>query len=240
MFLVRLGSFDTHAGQADRHHELLDVLGRALPAFYADLAASGDADRTLTMTFSEFGRRLRENGSAGTDHGAAAPVFLFGPAVQGGFHGTAPDLGHVDSNGNLPTSTDFRRVYRTVLGSWLGLDAATSATILGGAYDPLDLLTGNATPADGAPVASAFELLPPAPNPVRGAAAVAFSAGGAGRAELALFDATGRRVALLASGDVGPGRQVATLEAAGLAAGVYVLRLQTAAGVKSRTVTVVR
>ena len=240
VYLVRLGSFDTHAGQIDRHHELLDVLGRSLAAFYADLGDSDDADRTLTMTFSEFGRRVSQNGSAGTDHGAAAPVFLFGPAVQGGFHGTGPDLAGVDGTGNLPVSTDFRSVYRTVLGSWLGLGEDASTAILGGRYDPLDLLAARATAAD-APVAGAlFELMPPAPNPVRTRTTVAFSVGAADYAELALFDATGRRVTIIASGTLGPGRQSATVDAAGLAAGVYVLRLQTAAGVRSQTMAVVR
>ena len=82
--------------------------------------------------------------------------------------------------------------------------------------------------------------MPPAPNPVRTRTTVAFSVGAAGRAELALFDATGRRVAVVASGAFAPGRQSAVVDAAGLAAGVYVLRLQTAAGVRSQTMTVVR
>ena len=240
VFLVRLGSFDTHAGQLDRHRELLDVLGRSLAAFYADLGDSGDADRTLTMTFSEFGRRVSQNGSAGTDHGAAAPVFLFGPAVKGGFHGTGPDIAGTDRQGNLPVSTDFRSVYRTVLGSWLGLDADASTAILGGDYAALDLLAGRATPTDGPVAGAGLELMPPSPNPVRTRATVAFTVGASGRAELALFDTTGRQVATLASGTFGPERQVAQVDAAGLAAGVYVLRLQTDTGVRAQTMTVVR
>ena len=240
VYLVRLGSFDTHAGQLDQHHKLLDVLGRSLAAFYADLGDSGDAGRTLTMTFSEFGRRVNQNGSAGTDHGAAAPVFLFGPAVQGGFHGAGPDLAGVDRSGNLPVSTDFRSVYRTVLGSWLGLGDDASAAILGGTYDPLDVLAARATSVDETGAVQALELLPPAPNPVRTRTVVAFSTGPADHAELALFDTTGRRVVTVAEGAFGPGRQTATLDAAGLAAGVYVLRLQTASGVRAQTLTVVR
>ena len=240
VFLVRLGSFDTHAGQLDRHRELLDVLGRSLAAFYADLGDSGDADRTLTMTFSEFGRRVAQNGSAGTDHGAAAPVFLFGPAVQGGFHGAGPDLAGVDRQGNLPVSTDFRSVYRTVLSSWLGLGADAATAILGGDYAPLDLLAGRATSAEGPLAGAGVELMPPAPNPVRGRAQVAFTAGAGGRAELELFDTTGRLVTTLASGAVGPGRQVTPVDASGLAAGVYVLRLRAEGAVRAQTLTVVR
>ncbi len=239
VYLVKLGSFDTHADQGDRHHQLLDQLGRALPAFYADLAASGDADRTLTMTFSEFGRRVHQNGSAGTDHGTAAPVMLFGPAVQGGFHGAGPDLAGQDRAGNLPTSADFRSVYRTVLSSWLGLDAAASAAILGGSYDPLSLLAGNATSTGAAPSAG-LELMPPAPNPVRGRSTVTFSVGAPGRVELSLYDTSGRRIAVLAGGDVSTGQHAATLDASGLAAGAYVLHLRTAGGSRSQTVAVTR
>ncbi len=99
VYLVSLRGFDTHAGQTDRHPALLQRLGDALAAFYADLGATGDDERVLTLTFSEFGRRVEENGSAGTDHGAAAPLFLLGPGVEGGLWGAAPDLGDLDRTG---------------------------------------------------------------------------------------------------------------------------------------------
>ncbi len=240
VYLVRLGTFDTHAGQGDLHHELLDVLARSLAAFYDDLGASGDSERTLTMTFSEFGRRVNENGSAGTDHGTAAPVFLFGPSVAGGFHGDAPALDGLDRFGNLPVTTDFRSVYATVLQSWLGLGVPDSDRILGGAYAPLDLLASRPTAGPGGPPAVPLAMAPPAPNPVRGAAAVRFSLPHASEVALDLFDVGGRRVATVASGRHGAGEHVARLDAGALASGTYLLRLVTADGAVTQTATVVR
>ncbi len=242
VFLVRLGSFDTHAGQAGRHESLLRTLGASVAAFYQDLAASGDAERTLTMTFSEFGRRVAENGSAGTDHGTAAPLFLFGPGVEGGFSGTGPDLAGLDAEGNLAHSTDFRNVYSTVLGSWLGLDAAVTGSILGDAYAPLDLL---ATPAPAATTttdvpADTLDLAVPAPNPVRTFTTVRYRLAAPADADLALYDTSGRQVATVASGPHGAGAHVAELDAHGLAAGLYVLRLQAGAEMRTQTLTVVR
>ena len=239
VYLVRLGGFDTHASQLGTHAELLDSLARSVAAFYDDLGASDDADRTLTMTFSEFGRRVHENGSAGTDHGTAAPVFLFGPSVTGGFTGDDPDLASLDGTGNLPVSTDFREVYATVLRSWLGLDATATTSILGGDYASLGLLTAPTADASGA-IASAFELAPPAPNPVRGRATVRYRLSNASRAELNLFDTTGRHVATLVAGTQTAGAHTATVDASGLAAGLYVLRLDTPDGTQTQMLTVVR
>ena len=239
VYLVRLGTFDTHAGQPLRHHELLDTLAKSLAAFYADLEATGDAERTLTMTFSEFGRRVNQNGSAGTDHGTAAPLFLFGPSVAGGFHGSAPDLVSVDANGNLQASTDFRSVYATVLRSWLGLGAGATSEILGGSYAPIDLLADSARYA-GQQVPTPLALSVPMPNPIQGSAAVRFSLPSGSRVDLELYDVAGRRVATLASGRYARGQHQARLDASGLAAGTYLLRLVAADGAVTQTATVVR
>ncbi len=117
------GGYDTHAEQAHAHANLLRTLGEALAAFWADLVAQGHGDRVLVLTWSEFGRRVAENGSRGTDHGTAAPLFLLGGRVRGGVYGAPPDLGRLDPNGNLRFETDFRSVYATVLEKWLGADA---------------------------------------------------------------------------------------------------------------------
>lgn len=127
---VTLGGFDTHSGQAPDHERLLTQLGGALAAFYADLAALGRDRDVLTMTWSEFGRRPEENGSEGTDHGTAAPMFLLGGTVNGGFYSTPPSLTDLDG-GNLKYTTDFRSVYASVLERWAG---APSMDILGAPY----------------------------------------------------------------------------------------------------------
>ncbi|WP_406700908.1 DUF1501 domain-containing protein [Singulisphaera sp. Ch08] len=135
IYYAQLGGFDTHAEQLNRHSGLLRELSRSVQAFLTDLDRSGDGDRVAVLVFSEFGRRLRENASAGTDHGTSAPVFLLGRAVQGGLHGPYPDLAHL--KGDDPEyAIDFRRVYATVLGRWLKLPAEAA---LGEHFEPLPL-----------------------------------------------------------------------------------------------------
>ena len=128
--------YDTHANQADQHGALLDTLAQALAAFQQDLTALKRADRVLVLVFSEFGRRVDENASLGTDHGAASNLFLVGPKVKAGLVGTYPSLETLD-DGDLIFNTDFRSVYATVLKDWLG---APPEPVLGAAYPLLDLL----------------------------------------------------------------------------------------------------
>jgi uncharacterized protein (DUF1501 family) len=129
--------YDTHATQLPLHAALLEELSGALKAFLDDLSASGLAERVLVLGFSEFGRRVAENGSAGTDHGTAGPVFLAGPGVKAGLVGNTPTLTDLDTEGDLKSSVDFRRIYATVLEGWLGL---SSEKALGGSFEPLPLL----------------------------------------------------------------------------------------------------
>lgn len=136
IFYTTQSGYDTHAGQSSSHYSLLDELSDALLAFLDDLKASGLDDRVVLLTFSEFGRRVAENGSAGTDHGTAGPVLLAGPNVKAGLHGSYPSLTDLDS-GDLKMTVDFRRVYATILDGWLGLPGASA---LGGPFEPLGLL----------------------------------------------------------------------------------------------------
>lgn len=140
IYMLTLDGFDTHAQQDTRHPDLLVEFGDSVKAFYEDLQAGGKDQSVLTMTFSEFGRRVNENGSMGTDHGSAAPLMMFGPAVNGnGFIGTDVNLSSLDIYGNLQFTTDFRQVYTTVLQDWLCINELTSDTILGGSYSKLAL-----------------------------------------------------------------------------------------------------
>ena len=122
VYYVALGGFDTHAGQPWRHQSLLSELAKGLAGFQQELAATGHADRVVTLTFSEFGRRVRENASQGTDHGAAGPVFLTGEPVRPGLLGEHPSLIDLD-RGDLKHTVDFRSIYAGVLEDWLGLDS---------------------------------------------------------------------------------------------------------------------
>jgi hypothetical protein len=132
VYYARQPGYDTHATQFGPHAVLLRELSGAVKAFLDDLAAAKVADRVTVLVFSEFGRTVKENGSAGTDHGTAGPVFLAGPCVKAGVVGTMPKLLDPDpKHGDLRVRTDFRRVYATVLEDWLGLPA-TAALPQGG------------------------------------------------------------------------------------------------------------
>ena len=136
IYYVTLDGFDTHSRQAPAHEALLRELSGALDAFVRDLDEHGHGDRVLTMSFSEFGRRLQENASEGTDHGAAAPAFLAGNRVKSGLIGKHPSL-HDLQDGDVKFHTDFRQVYATVLDQWLGVE---SAPILGSKFTPVAAL----------------------------------------------------------------------------------------------------
>jgi len=135
LFYVRLDGFDTHSSQAAQHAQLLQQVSQAIGAFYKDLSARGHKDRLLIMTFSEFGRRGKENGSKGTDHGSAAPMFLVGGEVKGGVVGAHPRLDKMVM-GNLVHHTDFRQVYAAILDKWLGV---SSKEVLGAEFKPVEV-----------------------------------------------------------------------------------------------------
>jgi len=118
---ITLGGFDTHSNQLAEHTALMETLDAGLTAFYRDLAAHGRADDVLVLTWSEFGRRVQQNANGGTDHGAGSILFALGNGVQGGLYGDAPNLASLIDNGNVPYTTDFRRVYATVIERWLGV-----------------------------------------------------------------------------------------------------------------------
>lgn len=134
---VTLGGFDTHANEQTTHDLLMKTLADGLSAFYTDLAKHGKADNVVIMTWSEFGRRVEENGSQGTDHGTAAPMFVLGNAVNKGIFGEPPSLSSLDSSGNMKYTIDFRSIYATVLDRWLG---ASSHDVLGGSYGSQNFL----------------------------------------------------------------------------------------------------
>ena len=136
VYYVSLGGFDTHANQAGAHERQLAQFDAAVGAFCRDLKDQGNFDRVMMLTFSEFGRRVAQNASGGTDHGAAAPLFLFGGALQGGLYGKYPSLTKLH-RGDLIHNTDFRSVYATILEQWLNTG---SAPVLGREFGTLPLL----------------------------------------------------------------------------------------------------
>jgi uncharacterized protein (DUF1501 family) len=140
VFYTLQPGYDTHSAQLFAHSNLLFELSGAVKAFLDDLTAAKLADRVAVLLFSEFGRTVKENGSAGTDHGTAGPVFLAGAPVRGGLVGATPSLLDLDpKHGDLRRSLDFRQVYAAILEDWLGLPAQEA---LGGTYERLPLFRG--------------------------------------------------------------------------------------------------
>lgn len=135
---ITLGGFDTHSGQVSDHSALMTTLDEGLSAFYQDLAARGKADDVLVLTWSEFGRRVAENGNGGTDHGSASIMFALGNRVRRGLYGDAPGLDALIDNGNLSYTVDFRSVYATIIDRWLGVP---SEALLGKAWDQLNFIS---------------------------------------------------------------------------------------------------
>src|ERR1700736_2515527 len=136
VYYASQGGFDTHAGQINTHERLMGEFNDAVTAFVADLKQQGNFERVLLMTFSEFGRRVQENANAGTDHGAAAPMFVLGGAIKPGLFGKYPSLTDLD-RGDLKFNTDFRSVYGTVLDRWL---KAPSEIVLGRKFPALAIV----------------------------------------------------------------------------------------------------
>ncbi|WP_109829663.1 DUF1501 domain-containing protein [Reichenbachiella versicolor] len=151
VFLVRIGGFDTHADQTEAgdptvgsHAALLYHISTAMNAFQKDLEAKGLADKVLTMTMSEFGRRVQSNGSYGTDHGTGGALMLFGKHINAGIYGTNPDL----NDRNIAMQFDYRQIYAGILNDWMGVDESTLTNdiffqnfITGGTYQPLELIS---------------------------------------------------------------------------------------------------
>ncbi len=133
-------SFDTHVQQTDLHSRLLMYTADAVRGFMEDLKRIGRADEVAVMIFTEFGRRVEENGSLGTDHGTATPMFIIGKGIRGGFYGKHPSLTDLDE-GNMKMTTDFRRVYATMIKEWLGYD--DTRAVLKGSFEPLGVFASS-------------------------------------------------------------------------------------------------
>jgi uncharacterized protein (DUF1501 family) len=138
VFYVSQGGYDTHTGQRNGQDNRLRELADSLKAFTDDLTAMGAFDRVMIMTFSEFGRRVQENASQGTDHGAAAPMFLIGSKLKSGLLGAEPSLAPADlKDGDIQYNTDFRSVYASILQDWL---KTNPVPILGRAFPTLPIV----------------------------------------------------------------------------------------------------
>jgi len=241
IYVVSLGGFDTHADQADLHAQLLRYLAESVTVFLSDFAGDSRRDNLLVMTFSEFGRRVYENGSLGTDHGTSAPLFFFGRPVQGGMYGRRAALDDLDAGGNPIYDIEFRHIYATVLQDWFGLPPAASDALLGGPFEALSVLTGpTGTATEAADLPDGFTLHPNYPNPFNPHTMIAYALARPSTVRLTVFDAQGRRVRTLVDGHQGAGAYEVVFRGEGLPSGTYHYRLQTEAGVRSRSMLLLK
>ncbi len=242
IYVASLGSFDTHANQPGQHGTLLRYIAESVSTFYADLQADGLQDHVMTMTFSEFGRRVNQNGSAGTDHGTAAPLFVFGAGVEGGLFGTTPDLSDLDLNGNLKHAIDFRSVYATVLADWFGLGTAETAAVLGGEFERIGFVTDPATPIaiEPDPLPASFVLRQNYPNPFNPTTMITYTLTEPSHVRLQVFDMQGKLVQMLINQQKGPGAYTLPFDAGNMPSGVYIYRLDTDSGSEARKMTLLR
>ena len=242
IYLVSLPGFDTHGFQLDRHSNLLRLLSESIRDFYNDLSNDGRSGDVLTMTFSEFGRRVFQNNSQGTDHGTAAPVFIFGDNVNGGVYGTDPKLAEedLDESFNLQYETDFRQVYTTILNEWFELDDAITADALGGEFEKIPFIEGVSVSNEPEQTPLTFRLDQNYPNPFNPTTNISFNLPEAGTVRLEVFDIQGRRVSMLADRRFGAGNHVVTFDARNLSSGVYIYKLRAGNFAQSKTMTLIK
>lgn len=234
IYMVSMGGFDTHAGQVNggntltgNHSALLKQVSEAITAFTKDLKFLGVSNRVLGMTFSEFGRRMQSNGSLGTDHGAAQPVFLFGDAVKQGVLGKNPDIpATTQAIDNVPMQYDFRSVYSTILRDWFCLPPNEVENVLLKNYQYLPVIQSTACNMDILELNNLGDnLIINYPNPFTSSTTITFKSAG-GHTLVQVFDTTGKRVAILADKVYDAGTYSVTFNSASLASGVYYARLQ--------------
>lgn len=232
IYMVSYGGFDTHSLQVNTgdtstgtHANLLKNVSDAIKAFVDDCQFLGIQDRVVGLTFSEFGRRIKSNASTGTDHGAAAPMFIFGKQVTPGVTGNNPGIpATVTVNDNIPMQYDFRSVYASILERWFCVPADTLQTILFQNFQSLDLCN-NASCQKIDPNPSGVELISNYPNPFTASTTIKFTTKG-GHTLIQIIDITGRVIRTVTESNYTPGTYTVPFDSGSLPNGVYYARFQ--------------
>ena len=227
VYLTTLGGFDTHANQLGQHANLLKTLSDAIASFQLDIERQGLANNVVLMTFSEFGRRLNQNGTTGTDHGAAAVQFVVGKTVKGGILGGNYDLINLDSSGDIKNKYDYRQIYSSVLRDHLGMSEADSRNILFKDFTKLPIFRVSAEGADTLPP---FELFQPTPNPVVSETRIKYRLNKSQEMRLSMMDLLGHEVAVLKQGTQDEGTYFEVFNAKNMVNGMYLLSLEGEGG----------
>lgn len=235
MYMVSYGGFDNHSLQVNAtdtttgtHANLLANVSNAIKAFVDDCNFLGIQDRVIGFTFSEFGRRIKSNSSLGTDHGAAAPLFLFGNPVIPGVVGNNPTIpANATVNDNIPFQYDFRSIYASILQNWFCVPTVTLQTILFNNFQNLNIVNDNycRTLGTGGPNQSGEELISNYPNPFVETTTIKFKTKG-GHTLVQIIDMLGRVVRTPVDRDYTPGTYTTSFDSGGLPTGVYYARFQ--------------
>jgi uncharacterized protein (DUF1501 family) len=234
VYMVSTGGFDTHSLQTNAdtstgaHATLMQRLSDAIKAFQDDIKGLGVEDRVIGMTFSEFGRRIKSNASVGTDHGAAAPLFVFGSKVNPGVTGVNPTIpANATVNDNVPMQYDFRSVYSTLLQNWFCVDNVALQTIMLQNFQQLGLCAnGTCSPTSVSNQnTSGVNLISNYPNPFTTSTTISFTTKG-GHTMIQIMDTLGRVIQTPVDREYTQGSYQINFDSYGLPAGVYYMRFQ--------------
>lgn len=250
IYVANIGGFDTHANQVNvgdtttgGHATLLDRLSEAISLFQQDLVAQKLDRRVVGMTFSEFGRRIKSNGANGTDHGSAAPLFVFGSCVNSRIFGKNPTItNNVGDQEGVAMQHDFRSIYGSLLNQWFGVPTADVKALMNGAYSEIALIRGcenkeyELDPDMADPVDNPFTNTP---NPFTGSTQISYMSMGE-RVHLSVMNSGGYTVKVLVDRYLEPGNYQATFDASGLPRGNYVAYLRTDSRQQSTTMVMQR
>ena len=233
--MVNMGGFDTHSAQVNTgatdtgtHATLLMRVSDAIKAFMDDLKYQKASKRVIGMTFSEFGRRINSNASGGTDHGAAAPLFVFGDNVQGGVLGNNPTIPFGSTvNDNVPMQYDFRSVYATILQNWFCVSNSTLQNVMLKNFQTLPIINvkGAGCTIQSVNVASRDNLIFNYPNPFQNSTTIEYQTKG-GHVLIQVFDLQGKLIATPVDTNNPAGRYSFRFENQGYRPGIYYARLQ--------------
>lgn len=247
VFMVTIGGFDTHSAQVDQndhtkgaHANLMTQLNDAIYSFQRDLEALGIDRRVLGLTFSEFGRRIKSNGSFGTDHGAALPMFVFGTSLYGGILGNNPTISATtDVNANIPMQYDFRSVYSSILADWFCVNSTDLEKVMLRNYQKLSIVNSPSCITATQDIDNSIKLISNYPNPFDFATTIEFETQG-GHTMVQIFDVEGQLISIPVDGQYTAGKYKVYFNGGHLPSGVYYARLQNNAIQQVRTMLKVR
>ena len=255
VFLLRIGGFDTHADQVESYDPTMGVhasqmyhISSAMKAFQDDLKARGLEDRVLTITTSEFGRRIASNGSYGTDHGTGAPMFIFGPYAKSGILGNVPNL----NLSNVEMQYDFKQIYAAILKDWFELDDAVIQNDIlfkdyrngpddtGGSFNPLEIIDTNVITSVHNFIEDKFNMKPCYPNPAKDRVTFSYNVNAFTSVKLELTDLQGKVRKTIVDEIKKPGAYEVTISVSNLPAGQYVYKLDAGPIQASNKLTIIK